>query len=86
MIVKTVTETKKSMASLLDAVENDRVPVLITRGAKPPAIMLSYDEYRGWQETLHLLGSAKNARRLDAAMADYRAGKAQERDLAGPDE
>ena len=86
MIVKTVTETKKSMAALLDAVEEDRVPVLVTRGAKPPAVILSYDEYRGWQETLHLMSSAKNARRLDAALADYRAGKAKERALVEPDE
>ena len=86
MIVKTVTETKKNMAALLDAVEDDRTPVLITRGAKPPAIMLSYDEYRSWQETLYLMSSAKNARRLDAAIADFRAGKVKERELIEPDE
>ena len=59
--------------------------LVLSRGAKPPAVMLSYDEYRSWQETLHLLSSAKNARRLDAAVADYRAGKARERTLIEPD-
>lgn len=86
MIIKTVTETKKEMSALLDQIEDDRMPVLITRGSRPPAVMLSYDEYRSWTEMAHLRASPANARRLDEAMADYRDGKARERALVEPEE
>jgi antitoxin YefM len=43
--------------------------------------MLSLADFNSIQETLHLLGSAKNASRLMDSVAQIKAGKAQSREL-----
>ncbi len=59
----------KSIASALDKVVEDREPVIITRErGKPVAVLMSLDEFTSWEETLDLLRSQTNAKRLKAAV------------------
>ncbi len=44
-------------------------------------MLLSLDDYNSMQETLHLLGSPKNAERLRESIAEFRAGKTLKREL-----
>lgn len=75
-------KARDELASLLDTVTHDRVPVEITRRDKASVIMIDKDEYEGMMETLHLLSSPANARRLLDAVADIEAGqKLVSRDL-----
>ena len=72
-------ELRKHLASVLDAVVEDREPVIITRGRrKPGAVLMSLEEFTSWQTTLHLLRSQANAARLMEAIKglDSDAGKA----------
>ncbi|MCE0732067.1 type II toxin-antitoxin system Phd/YefM family antitoxin [Halomonas sp. G15] len=43
---------------------------MVTRNRGEPAVLLSYQEFRSLQETLHLMTSPRNAQRLDEAIAE----------------
>jgi hypothetical protein len=43
------------------------------------------EDFSSWTETVHLLRSPKNARRLLDSIAEAEAGKAQHRELIDPD-
>jgi antitoxin YefM len=76
-----LTELRQHMASYLDRVASDREPLVVTRGGKPSVVVMSEAEFAGWQETVHLLNSPKNAERLMASVRQVRAGGAREHDL-----
>jgi antitoxin YefM len=49
---------------VLDSVVDDREEVVITRAGHTPVVMVALDDYEALQETVHLLRSPANARRL----------------------
>jgi antitoxin YefM len=53
---------------LLEQVNTDHNPVRITSRAGD-AVLMSADDYDSWQETVYLLRSPENARRLMEAVA-----------------
>jgi len=61
------TRLRNELAKLLDKVNEDRVPILITRRRGKPAVLMSAEEYSSISETLHLLSSPANAARLREA-------------------
>jgi antitoxin YefM len=61
---------RQRLAKLMDSVVDDRRPVVVTRRRAPAVVMLALDEYEAMAETLHLLRSPKNARRLHKALRD----------------
>ena len=61
---------RQQLAKLMDAVVEDRRPVVVTRRGAPAVVMLALEEYEAMAETLHLLRSPKNARRLRKATRD----------------
>jgi antitoxin YefM len=76
------TDLRQHMASYFDRVVADREPLVVTRqGNKGNLVVMSEDEFAGWQETVHLLNSPKNAERLMASIRQARAGGARERKL-----
>jgi antitoxin YefM len=59
------TDLRQNLARYLDAAVDGRAPILVTRqGGKGNVVLLSEEEFAGWQETLHLLRSPANARHL----------------------
>lgn len=87
MAVVSFTDLRQNMASYFDRVTEDRTPLVVTRSAgKPNLVVMSEDEFAGWQETVHLLSSPKNAERLMASVRQAEAGGARERDLIAPDQ
>ena len=81
----TLSELRQNMASYFDRVAEDREPLVVTRsGGKGNVVVMSEAEFAGWQETVHLLSSPKNARRLLQAVRQARSGKARPRALLAP--
>jgi antitoxin YefM len=81
----TFTELRQRMASYFDRVTEDREPLIVTRaGGKDNVVVISEAEFAGWQETVHLLSSPKNAERLMTALRQAKAGGAKERALLPP--
>jgi antitoxin YefM len=53
MTTRTASDARKNLYRLMDEVADDREPVLIT-GKRHNAVLVSEDEWRAIQETLHL--------------------------------
>ena len=61
-------EARQRLFPLLEQVNTDHEPVRITSKAGD-AVLMSADDYDSWQETVYLLRSPENARRLMEAVA-----------------
>ncbi len=81
---RSYTAIRNHLAEALDEVNNDRVPILITRQNGRPAVLMSLEEYRSWEETLHLMRSPANASRLNRSIAQIEAGKGKRLPLLQP--
>ena len=68
------TEFRKNLASYLDEVESDRMPLIITRSNGRRAVVISYDDYLENEATLHLMSSRENIRVIDEAIAELESG------------
>ena len=76
------TELRQNMASYFDRVSDDREPLLVTRqGGKGNVVILSEEEFAGWQETVRLLSSPNNAARLLASIRQLDGGRGRPHDL-----
>lgn len=68
-------EVRQNLASMLDSVERDHAPILITRDrGKPAAVLMSLEDFTAWEETIYLLRSPRNAGRLLEAVGRLEAG------------
>jgi antitoxin YefM len=67
-------EARQRLFPLLEQVNTDHQPVRITSKAGD-AVLMSAEDYDSWQETVYLLRSPENARRLMEAVARDRAGQ-----------
>ena len=77
------TELRNNLAKYLDQVHDDHTPLIITRdGGKPAAVIMSLEDYASHEETMHLLRSPANAKRLQDSIDELNAGGGQERKLA----
>lgn len=78
----TYTSARSNLAQTMDKVCDDHAPVIITRKAAKPVVMMSLDDFEALEETAYLLRSPKNARRLLESIAQLEADKGTERELA----
>ena len=74
--------TRQHFAEIMDRVNEDRAPVLVTRQSGKAVVMMSLDDYNALEETAYLLRSPKNAKRLMASVEQLRANGGEERELA----
>ncbi|QJP06721.1 type II toxin-antitoxin system Phd/YefM family antitoxin [Pseudomonas multiresinivorans] len=81
MQVLTFTQARADLKQTMDDVCRDHEPAVITRQRGEPVVMISLEDYNGMQETLYLLSSTANAKRLRESIDEVRAGKAQVKEL-----
>ena len=74
--------TRQHLAEIMDKVNDDRAPVLITRQNGTAAVMMSLADYNALEETAYLLRSPKNARRLMTSIEQLLAQGGTVRELA----
>lgn len=79
-----ISETRANLKSVLDRVVADKAPVAITRQKGEGVVMISQSEWDSIEETLYLLQSPANAKRLLASIAELDAGGGEERELIEP--
>jgi antitoxin YefM len=68
-------EARSQLFPLIQQVNDDHVPVRIKHKGGD-AVLMSADDFDSWQETIYLLRSPANARRLMEAVARDKAGQA----------
>ena len=78
----TYSHTRQHLAEVMDRVNDDHAPVLITRQNGRAAVLMSLDDFNALEETAYLLRSPRNAMRLTAAVEQLRDQGGSVRDLA----
>jgi len=78
----TYTSARGNLAKTMKRVCDDHCPVIITRKAAKPVVMMSLEDYQALEETAYLLRSPKNARRLLESVAELGMGKGLEKEIS----
>ena len=81
MEVATYSDFRKHLKVYLDQASDDAVPIYVKRKKGEDAILLSKSEYNSIMETLHLLKSPKNAKRLLRSIEEANKGNVEEHQL-----
>jgi antitoxin YefM len=81
MLVTNYSDFRKNLASVMDQVLSDHIPAIITRESKQPVVMISLEDFTGYQETLYLTRSAANKKRLLSSLKNLEEGKYKKRKL-----
>lgn len=84
MDVLTYSDTRANLKEVMDRVVEDRSPVIVTRKRGEAVVMVSLADWTAMEETLHLISSPANARRLADAIGQLEAGGGSDRDLIEP--
>ena len=80
------TDFRDRLAAYMDQVWDSRAPLHVTRQGGRAVVVMAEEEFEGWMETVHLLRSPANARRLLQSIAAANAGKLAEHDMIEPEE
>lgn len=72
---------REKLASILDRVSEDHSPVIVTRQGREPAVIMSLEDFKSYEETAHLMSSARNSARLNESIEELENGTAQRHDL-----
>lgn len=75
MQITTYSDFRKNLKALMDKVFESKAPLFVTRSNGEDMVLLSLDEYNSMQETLHLLQSPKNAKRLSESIDELDRGE-----------
>lgn len=70
-------EARDNLKAMIDKVVADRAPIIITRQRGGGAVLVSQEEWASIEETMYLLRSPANARRLVEAVRGFEAGDEQ---------
>lgn len=86
MKVVTYSHARNALKSVLDGVVQDAdVTIISRRDAEGDAVVMSLDSYNSIMETLHLTSNPANAAAMARAIAQDKAGQAQDRQLLSSD-
>ena len=75
------TEFRNNLAENLNMVNDNSEIVLVSRRKGKNVVVMSLEEYNAIQETLHLISSKVNQKRLDEAIEEMRSGKFSQHNL-----
>ena len=81
MQVVNYTEFRNNLAENLNMVNEDNEIVIVSRSKGKNVVVMSLEEYNAIQETLHLVSSRINQKRLDEAIEEMRSGKSTKHKL-----
>ena len=85
MQVVSYTDARNSLKSVLDSVVDNVDVTIITRRDAYNAVVMSQDYFNSLMETVHLLKSPANVAHLKESIAQYRSGKAIQKELIDGD-
>ncbi len=68
MLIVNYSEFRKRLKACLDDVTESDNQLIINRGGEKNAVLISLNQFNAMQETLHLLSTENNRKRLDEAI------------------
>ena len=75
MEVLNYTEFRKNLAESLNKVNDDGEIVVVSRSKGKNVVVMSLEEYNSINETLHLISTPANKKRLDEAIEEMERGQ-----------
>ena len=81
MQVVNYTEFRNNLTENLNMVNDNEEIVVVSRSKGKNVVVMSLEEYNSIQETLHLVSSSINQKRLDEAVEEMRSGKSSKHKL-----
>lgn len=69
------TDLRANLSAVMDRVNDDHEPVIVTRAKGKPVVMVSLEDWASMDETTYLLASPANRAALMASLADAGAGR-----------
>ena len=75
------TTFRKNLAETIDRVNDNHCPVLITRQKGKPAVIISLEDFRSYEETDYLLSNPRNAKRLMDSIEELEKGNGLEKGI-----
>jgi antitoxin YefM len=81
MKVVSFSEARNNLKTVLDRVVEDADYTIVTRRDADDAVVMSLEYFNSLLETVYLLKSPANAAHLERSIAQFKEGKALERDL-----
>ena len=64
------TDLRANLAAMMDRVNDDHEPLMVTRAKGRPVVMISLEDYAAMDETAYLLSSPANKAELMKAIAE----------------
>ncbi len=78
------TDLRKNLSRMMDAVNDDHEPVIVTRAKGRPAVLMSLEDYAAMDETAYLSASPANRKQLLEAIESLNRGEGVVRELIEP--
>jgi len=72
---------RTKLAGVLDKVNDDHKPMMITRQNGKPAVVMSLEDFQSYEETAYLMASPENAKRLQRSIQEIEAGDATHHEI-----
>lgn len=76
------TDLRANLSTMMDRVNDDHEPLLVTRAKGKPVIVISLEDYEAMDETAYLLASPANAKALRDAIARVEGGEVVTKTMA----
>lgn len=76
-LIKTIpiSEARQTLPDLITRMRKLMDRVIITRKGKPEAVIMAFDEYESWVETLELMSHTETMRGIREGLADLKGGR-----------
>ena len=74
MQTTTFSYARQNLATTMDKVTNNHIPITITRQNKEPIVMISLEDFKSMEETAYLMQSINNTLRLNDAITQLESG------------
>jgi antitoxin YefM len=75
MQAMTLNEAVQDLLNVIDKVNDNHEPLVVTHERHKPAVIMSLDDFNAWQETAYLTRSSANAKDLLEAVEEIRLRK-----------
>lgn len=82
MQILNYTEFRQNLAGNLNLVNDSNEIVVVSSSKGKNVVVMSLEDFNAIQETLHLISTPANQKRLDEALQEMRAGKTSRHKLA----
>ena len=70
----TATKARKNFYAVIDEAGHPGVAVAITHAGTSKVVIMSFEEYEGWQETMEIMADPVLSKELEEAVQDMKAG------------